>query len=102
MKPETEKKAFIKNKGNLLIYIIFCTIVIGMTIASLFIQIQDYNEVRRDINRLLNDIEMEELRYIRLREELDFFDRMTYIEHAARNTLGMVRPHEIVFRNIAE
>ena len=99
---ESEKKSFIKHKGNLLIYIIFCILVIGMTLVFLYVQIEDYNEVRSEINRTLVNIEREELRYVRLREELDFFDRMTYIEHAARNTLGMVRPHEIVFRNIAE
>ena len=99
---ETEKKSFIRRRGNLLIYMTFCALVIGMTLAFLFIQIQEYDEVRSEINRTLVNIERQELRYIRLREELDFFDRMTYIEHAARNTLGMVRPHEIVFRNIAE
>ena len=99
---ETEKKSFIKRNGNLLIYISFCVIVIGMTISFLFSQIEEYNNVRDDINRTLVNIEREELRNIRLQEELEFFDTIAYMEYAARNVLGMVRPHEIVFRNTAE
>ena len=99
---ETEKKSFIKSKGNLLIYVFFCIAVVGITLSILFKQIENYNTVRDEINRTLVNIEREELRNIRLNEELEFFDTVSYMEYAARNTLGMVRPHEIVFRNIAE
>ena len=82
---------------------ITCWIAILVMFAALIVtQAGTYNELRTDLNRILDEVAQEQAIYEDYNHQVIFFDSDAYIEALARERLGMVRPDEIVFRNIAE
>lgn len=86
----------------LTLYIVFWSAIVIMFFILFVSQMESYNELNAELTRLSNSIAAERAEYERLQMQLTFFDSDTYIEQLARERLGMVRPGEIVFRNIAE
>ena len=85
-----------------LIFVIFWMVLIGLCFALVVGQAGRYNELRSELDSVQADIERATARYYDLRHQLQFFDSDAYIERLARERLGMVRPNELVFRNVAE
>ncbi|MCL1845606.1 MAG: septum formation initiator family protein [Defluviitaleaceae bacterium] len=93
-----------KKRGRpvvLIFYYIFWAAILILLGALFVSQMEIYNELRADLTRLNADVEREQDRYRSLTYELERLDRDDYIERLARDILGMVRPNEIVFRNMA-
>jgi cell division protein FtsL len=98
MQPAKKKKS----RLVLALYIAFWAAVLIM-FGGLFIsQMESYNELQAELTRLNAQIAREQAEQERLQLQLNLFDGDAYIEQLARDRLGMVRPNEIVFRNIAE
>lgn len=99
------KRKRIKKKDSPLIttlYIVFWAVVL-ILFGGLFIsQMESYNELQKELTRVNSDVSRAKVENERLETQLSFFDSDAYIERLARERLGMVRPNEIVFRNIAE
>ena len=91
-----------KKKFTLVLYLIFWSVIIVMFSAMLVTQAGQYNALRADLDRISGDVAHEQAIYHDLNNQLLFFDSDAYIEALARERLGMIRPNEIVFRNIAE
>jgi len=71
--------------------------------AWLFVnQMESYNDLQAQLTRINANIEAERAENYRLTMQLTFFDSDMYVEQLARDRLGMIRPGEIVFRNIAD
>jgi len=83
------------------IFIFFWLAIMGLTFARVVNQSSRYNDLRAELTRLEADIEVRTVQNEDLQMQIDFFDSDAYIEQLARDRLGMVRPNEIVFRNIA-
>ena len=83
-------------------YIIFWVLVLFMLAGFIISQAGTYNELRLElIHRQMEEaFEREVLHNLEI--QLRFFDSDVYIEQLARERLGMIRPNEIVFRNVAE
>jgi len=91
-----------KRRFSMFLYIIFWIAIIGMFSGMVVVQMSNYNEYRADLLRIQADIAREQAIYADLRLQMTMFDSDAYIERLARERLGMVHPHEIVFRNIAD
>ena len=76
--------------------------ILTMFGAMLITQAGRYNQLRADLDRIKDDIAREQSIHQDLNNQLAFFDSDAYIEILARERLGMIKPNEIVFRNIAE
>ena len=85
-----------------LIFLVFWLTIIGLSFILVINQAGTYNELRADLERIEDDIAAITQENYNLSLQIQFFDSDAYIEQRAREWLGMVRPHEIVFRNIAE
>lgn len=79
----------------------FWFLTIGMLAAFIVSQAGMYNELRAELNQVQAAIAREAAEVEQLYLQITFFDSDAYIEQLARERLGMVRPNEIVFRNIA-
>ena len=95
-------KPLVKHKFSLVLYVIFWAMILTMFGAMIITQAGRYNQLRADFARIDGDVARERAIYHDLNNQLLFFDSDTYIETLARERLGMIRPNEIVFRNIAE
>ena len=84
-----------------IIFIIFWLSIIGLSFVLVVGLIDDYNELRAEAVRLDTDITQLTATNEELQLQIDFFDSYAYIEQQARERLRMVRPDQIVFRNIA-
>jgi len=84
------------------LYIIFLLSIIGLSFVLVVNQARRYNELRQQVINITYNIDAQTAINEELERQLDFFDSDTYIEKRAREWLGMVRPNEILFRNIAE
>jgi len=80
---------------------IFWVLLIALTCALVIGQARRYNELREVYDRVQAELAQEQAINEDLYLRLLFFDREAYIERQARERLGMVRPNEIVFRNIS-
>ncbi|MCL1878497.1 MAG: septum formation initiator family protein [Defluviitaleaceae bacterium] len=101
MKPE-QRPPTKRRLGTLALYYIFWAAIL-ILLGALFVnQMESYNERRAELTRINTEVEREQAEYVRLTYQLESLDREDYIERLARDILGMVRPNEIVFRNMAE
>lgn len=86
----------------LALYVIFWATALIM-FGGLFVsQMDSYNNLQAELTRVNTEIERAQAERDMLEFQLSFFDSDAYMEQLARNMLGMVRPNEIVFRNIAD
>jgi len=99
---EPIKKPVVKKKFSLFLFMIFWALILVMFSGLIVVQASRYNEIRADLERINADIAHEQRIYNELTNQLHFFDSDAYIEMLARERFGMIRPNEIVFRNIAE
>jgi len=83
------------------IFFVFWLIIAGMSFSLVVGQAGRYNELREEYERVSSDIARARAMYYSLQLEIEFHDSDAYVERLARERLGMVRPNEIVFRNIA-
>ena len=96
---KAKKKKGITKTG--LTCLVFCIALMGATFAYIVAQAGEYNELRAEQERIQGLIAQEERINQNLELQISVFDRYAYIEQVARERLGMARPNEIVFRNIA-
>lgn len=104
MKEKEEKKVLKRKKPRSkasMAFLIFWLILVGLSFALVAGQARTYNELRAQEMRLYAQVEAAREANRLLNLEVLFFDSDLYIEQIARNRLGMVLPHEIVFRNMA-
>jgi cell division protein FtsB len=104
MEDRQPRKRIKKRERPLVItlYVMFWAAVLIM-FAGLFVsQMESYNELQAELTRVNSNIALERAEYERLQHQLHLFDSDAYMEQLARDRLGMVRPNEIVFRNIAD
>jgi len=85
-----------------LLFLVFWLAIIGLSFALVVDRAGRYNELRAERDVIETAIELEAERYYDLIRQRDFFDTYAYIERLARERLGMMRPNELMFRNIAE
>jgi cell division protein FtsB len=83
-------------------YITFWVAVLLMFLWHFVSQMENYNELQAELSRINGEITVKMQEQERLEFELSFFDSDAYLEQLARERLGMARPNEIVFRNIAD
>jgi cell division protein FtsB len=99
---ETKKAKPKKRRSKMtLVFLVFWAVVIGLTFMMIVNQAGDYNELRAEADHLAAQIAQGTAHNEDLEFQIDFFDNDAYIEQQARDRLRMVRPDEIVFRNIA-
>ncbi|MCL1863451.1 MAG: septum formation initiator family protein [Defluviitaleaceae bacterium] len=99
-----ERKRIKKRERPLVLalYFIFWAVALIM-FGGLFVsQMESYNNLQAEITRLNTEISRAQAEKEQLEIQLSFFDSDAYLEQLARNMLGMVRPNEIVFKNIAD
>jgi len=99
-KPRGKKPKKPKSKLSL-IFLVFWIIIIGLSFMLVINQIGDYNELRAIVEDITDEKAQLSAHNDELQLQIDFFDSYVYIERQARDRLRMVRPDEIVFRNIA-
>jgi len=95
-----EKKK--ESRPKKLIYYCLWVFIVAMFTGLIITQAGYYNQLRTELDRVEANIEEERRRRDDLSLRMQIWDSDAYIERLARERLGMVRPHEIVFRNIAE
>jgi cell division protein FtsB len=96
-KNETPKE----NPIVITLYIIFWSAILIM-FGGLFVgQMENYNALSAELTRINALVAEEQAEAEQLDIQLTFFDSDAYMEYLARRR-GMVRPNEIIFRNIAE
>ena len=100
---ETKRKIIKKRENPIVLgmYIIFWVAVLAMFAMHLLSQMESYNALQAELSRINGNISAAAAEKERLEYELSFFDSDAYLEQLARERLGMARPNEIVFRNIA-
>ena len=98
-----KKKRYKKPKPKYTIaFVIFWMVLIGSTFVLVVGQAGRYNELRSEHDAVEADIARATARNADLQHQIDFFDINAYVENLARERLGMLRPNELIFRNIAE
>jgi len=85
-----------------LVFVVFWMVLLGLSFALVVGQAGRYNELRSEFESVEADIERATARHYDLQHQVDFFDVDAYVENLARERLGMLRPNELIFRNIAE
>ena len=99
MEKKTKSK---KPKSKIfLIYVVFWVIIIGLSLMLIMDQAGEYNELRAEADHLQGEIDRINASNNVLEFQIEFVDSDAYIEQQARDRLRMVRPDEIVFRNVA-
>ena len=98
-----KKKKYKKPRPKLaILFVVFWLVLIGLCFALVVGQSGRYNELRAELDGIEAEIERAEARNWDLQQQIDFFDVDAYVENLARERLGMLRPNELIFRNIAE
>ena len=97
-KPHPPRK---KRNISLFFYLLFWVLILAMFSGLIIGQAGTYNDLQDQLNSLQADVARERARQDELQMQIFFFDSDAYIMQLARER-GMVFPHEIVFRNIAE
>ena len=77
-------------------------VLIGLSFALVVGQAGRYNELRAEADAVEAEIERATARNEELQRQIEFFDVDAYVENLARERLGMLRPNELIFRNVAE
>jgi cell division protein FtsB len=91
-----------KRPITFVMYVTFWTLIL-VGFAGFFVsQAREYNLLRAERTQLQYYIDREVARIESLELQKTFFDSDLYVERLARDTLGMVRPDEIVFTNVAD
>ena len=103
--PEQEQPRKVTKRRRPLIlaaYLLFWVVMLVMFSGLIISQAGRYNELRADLEHINSQIATAraEAEYLYLQAIL--FDSDAYIEQLARERLGLVRPNEIIFRNIAD
>jgi len=80
---------------------LFWMVIFGVLVGFIVGQAGRYNDLRANLNRIQTLVAEQQAISESLYLQLTFFDSDAYIERLARERLGMIRPNEIVFRNIA-
>ncbi|MCL2049631.1 MAG: septum formation initiator family protein [Defluviitaleaceae bacterium] len=104
-RPDGRKRTRIKkpeNKVVLGLFFLFWAAILIMLFALFVGEMEMYNELQTQLARERANVEAALTEQESLEIELTFFDSDSYLEQLARERLGMARPNEIVFRNIAE
>ena len=84
-----------------IVFMLFWAIVIVASFTYFIGLAGEYNELRTNYWHVQSEIEAEETRQRELLIRQEFDDGDAFLEQLARERLGLVRPNEIVFRNIA-
>jgi cell division protein FtsB len=102
-KPPLRRKRIKKREKPLVLvlYISFWVVIVVMFVGFFISQAGEYNELNAELTRLNLDVERARNQVENLQTQYAMFDSDLYIERLARNR-GMVRPGEMVFRNIAD
>ena len=98
-KPNKRKQG--KKSARIGVYLVLWVAIVGLAFALMVGQAGQYNILREDYENLQRSIAAATARNYDLLIQLEFYDSEAYIEQRAREWLGMVRPNEIVFRNIS-
>ncbi|MCL2287062.1 MAG: septum formation initiator family protein [Firmicutes bacterium] len=100
-KDEKKPKARKPRSKVTFFFLVFWAAIIGLSFTLIVGQVRQYNELRARAEELNANIEQLTAKNEELEHQIDFFDSDAYIERQARERLRMVRPDEIIFRNIA-
>ena len=98
-KPEMKKKSSSRVRP---LFAIFWVMILVMLSGFVVSQAGRYNELRARLAQVQAYIDEEKAEMEEMNFQLQFFDSDAYIEHLARERLGMIHPDQIVFRNIAD
>lgn len=101
MEKKEQKKHKKPRSKILILFVIFWVAIIGVSFAVVSHQAGQYNTLRAEAERIQAHIDELTAQNQGLYDQITFFDSDLYIEARARERLGMVRPTEIVFRNIS-
>jgi len=102
MEQHKERAEKPENKFVLGLYIFFWLIAIIMFSFHFIMENGKKNVLEEELAKVNASIAAAMAEQERLEFEFTFFDSDSYLEQLARERLGMARPNEIVFRNIAE
>jgi len=91
-----------RKKPRLYLFIPFWIIIVGMFIGMFVVQFSQYEDYRRELNRLQAELAIEEQISANIIHQQAFYESDAYIEQLARDRLGFVRPDEVIFINISE
>jgi cell division protein FtsB len=86
----------------LFLYIAFWLAMLSMFAALTIYQMGVYNELTEQLLRVQAELERERTIASEMYLQQLLFDSDAHIEQLARERLGLVRPNEVVFRNIAD
>jgi len=95
-----EKKKKQKRRISWL-FIVFWVAIISLSLTFVTGQARRYSQLSTELYQAQSNLARERATFNDLYLQLLFFDSDAYIERLARERLGMVRPNEIVFRNMA-
>lgn len=100
---EDERKVIQKKENPIVmgLYITFWVSILVMFFLLFLNQMESYNTLRADLTRLEAEVAQAQAEAYSLELQLTLFDSDVYLEYLARRR-GMVRPNEIVFRNVAD
>ncbi|MCL2500005.1 MAG: septum formation initiator family protein [Defluviitaleaceae bacterium] len=98
-----KKKTPIKKKRRIrwLLYMVFWLALAGSFGWLAIDQAALYSALRNDIEQVKVEIERAVSAHEELERQIAFIGSDAYIERQARERLGLVKPTEIIFRNIA-
>jgi cell division protein FtsB len=91
-----------KRKWRTMLYLTFWLFVAGVFAGAIAMQAAGYNRHRRALNQALADLAQEKKTYENLLAEMAFYESDAYLEQLAREQLGLIKPDEMVFINIAD
>jgi len=100
-KPKKRRRFKIKLPKVRLRFVIFWVFIFVILAAFLVYQVENHNNLQAELAEFQARIANYQAEMDSLYLQILFFDSDAYIEELARERLGMVRPNEIVFRNIA-
>ncbi len=91
-----------KTKKWLWLYAVIWIFTAVMFTAIIVMQMSGYNDYRRELARVREELEYEDQVREELLDEMVFNESDAYIEQQAREQLGLIRPDEILIINDAE
>jgi len=102
IKPKKKRKAKWRKRFKIRYRFFAFWVLIFITLIAFVIgQAGRYSDLLREYEDIQDAIAEVRAEAEQLDLQLTFFDSDAYIEQLARERLGMIRPNEIVFRNIA-
>lgn len=82
-----------------LLVFLFMSLFFALVSINFVMQVNQYNNLKRDQNRLLQQIEEQQQEKIKLSSWKDYYQSDAYLEKVAREQLGLVKSNEILFVN---